>query len=567
MSDQVFFEMRPNGATIEITLSGDGVAPPAAPFSRNPPPVQAADLEVFRTGDANPADIAKLETAISDWLLGHDLRPLLQNWIGQQKLRFVFTFDSRLQDNLNDLPLELARVSAAADPILINANVAGFVYRVANTAAPISASTRDWPMRILLVRSNPADLGGQVPPGAPIRDRILQLAQKFGPNNVQVDLLSSEPGALLPPTWDNFKRTARSEYDLLIYLGHGDLQKVHQDLPPVAQLQFENSDSLYHEPVPSKRLATFLADNPIPAVILAGCLTAAAPGVAVSPATLATWMRGNQGMAQALVNSASGVSFAVGMRCKIGDDDATDFIKAFFENLFSIEVGNLEMAVRAARRELYGKKSDSSCWAAPVVFSSLPREPVFAYLTNPTFQMTPELTRELDLRREFLKLVAAIPVTQRPAALTNVLTANRMAVEIEVLKQGAMLTPELADGVGGQKVTVPVTLRGPLVCKLLQAKIATDPELRVMAVRAKPAFTGGAFRLMSDLADPGVFEMHLKEPQKSATALPEGEILEFDLMVSQNAGRVCAMNLELLATDAVDRFWPGANAVIVPPLI
>jgi hypothetical protein len=277
-------------------------------------------------------------------------------------------------------------------------------------------------------------------------------------------------------------------------------------------------------------------------------------------------MRGNQAMAQALVNSASGVSFAVGMRCKVEDDDAQKFIKAFFESLFSLEVGNLEMAVRAARRELYGDKPQSSCWAAPVVFSSLPSEPVFAYLKKPTLELTKEITLQLDLRREFWRLLAAMPIAQRPGALTDAILANRNALETEMLKQGAVLTPEMEDGVAGQTLAGRITLRGALVCEFLQAKIATSSDLEVTAVRPKPALANSAFRVMYDPAEPCVFHIHLKDPHRAATLLPIGELIEFDVKVSSDAGRVCPVNLELLATDAEQRFWPGMNAVLVPPL-
>ena len=566
MSQQVTFEIRPNGPTsVDITLTGYGAA--GQIFTRTLPVFTPAQIDTFRTGDSKPKDLQDLQKIVSDWLLGADITPLIPTWLAQlngERLRLVFWVDSRVQNTLNDLPFELVRTNPADDPVVMNPQIENFVYHLSKAATPASTATADWPMCILIVRANPGDLGGAVPLAMPIRDRILQLGNThFAPGMVQVDLLSSEPGALGPPTWDKFRDTARSEYDVLVYLGHGDLQTIHRDLPPVAQLQFESSNPAVSDPISSKKLATFLADNPIPAVVLAGCLTAAAPAAAV-PANLATWMRGNQGMAQALVDSSSGVLFAVGMRCKVESSDADKFIGQFFENLFTQDKGNLERAVRAGRRELFGDKPYSSCWAAPVVFSTLPGEPVFEYLTRPVrnFQMTTGINREIDLRREFLSLLADVPPAQRPPALVKAVEGNRQALEMEVLKQGAFILPEVADATPGTTIVIQVTFKGPFSCSYLRIKLTAGPGLTIEVPRATQLLSDAGYRLLADAAEPGVFEIQRKDGAGESFALPNGTIVEVKVRVAVEATKVCPVNLECLASDSDQPLWPGNGAVI-----
>lgn len=570
MSHQFTFDIRPNGDDVEITIRGDDLPQAGQVFTRSIPSFAANQIDVFRAGDAKPKDIEELGKLVSEWLLGPDLKPLVGQWIskpGSDMLRLVFTIDSRVQLALNDLPFELIRTDSASDPIVVHPRVENFLYLLPKVGAPPSTSTLDWPMRVLLVRSNPGDLGGKVPPAGPIRDGILKMAEKqFGPNRVQVDLLSrDEPGAIGPPTWENFKLTASSQYDVMVYLGHGDLQIVHKDLPPVSQLQFENLNPAYHDPIASKRLATFLADHQIPAVVLAGCLTAADPAAAM-PTNLATWMRGNQGMAQALVNSASGVMFAVGMRCKVDGTEASGFITEFFKNLFERDKGNLERAVRAARREMFGAKPFTSSWAAPVVFSSLPKEPVFEYLTRTgTFIMTAAINQELDFRESFWPMLADSPAAQRRASLMNAVNKNRDALKTQILKQGAMLLPEMVDGALGQTAAVPITLEGPFSCTYFQGKFSVGPGLKVGIARGTSLLLDRGYRVLNDMTDPGVFQIQQKDRKNAPAPLPNGKILEIDVSVAADASRVCPINLDAMATDTAQPFWPGNSAVIVPP--
>ena len=320
MSRDYRFEIRPNGRKdVQVIFRGQGQPEVGTPFPRTIPTLNPDQIDSFRRGEVRPSEVEELSEKVSDWLLSTDLRPMLALLISDPNpLRLVFAIDGSLQPTFGDVPIELLRVDPGSEHLVIHAHVASILHLLPKVGGSGgSAATLDWPMRILLVRSNPGDLGGRVPPATRLCGEIVALGkQQFGQGRVQVDLLSSEAGAAGPPTWEGFRKAVQqAQYHVLVYLGHGDVQQLHEDLPPLSQLLFESDDPAVHEPVNSKRLASVLRSHPIPVVVLAGCLTAAQPD-AGSLANLSAWMRGNQGVAQALVNSEAGVTFSVGMRSR-----------------------------------------------------------------------------------------------------------------------------------------------------------------------------------------------------------------------------------------------------------
>jgi hypothetical protein len=150
MSEQINFAIRPNGGSLEIEIQGDGIAQPYPIFSRELPNLAAPQLDIFRTGDSKGKDLDALQKAVTDWLLGPDLKPLVNQWIGLNfppRMRLVFKLDSRVQLSLDDLPFELMRIDAAADPVVIHPRVENFVYALPPSAAAPSAALNR-PMRI-----------------------------------------------------------------------------------------------------------------------------------------------------------------------------------------------------------------------------------------------------------------------------------------------------------------------------------------------------------------------------------------------------------------------------------
>jgi hypothetical protein len=367
------------------------------------------------------------------------------------------------------------------------------------------------------------------------------------------------------PSFRQFRDTVDlSDYDILVYLGHGDLEQVHQDLPPISLLQFERGDGL-HEPVNSQQLAAVLHRRPIPVVVLAGCLTAVAPGDQAL-AGLPVWMRGNQGMAQALVNSESGVFFAVGMRCQVDADDALAFLERFFTSLLKINKGNVEMAVSAGRAELFQRKPLSASWAAPMAFSSLRKEPLLEYMTkDPRFIQSDKMKLELNARSTFVwPFLAEQKAATRSPMLATVVQKNRQQLSDGVRENGAMLLPEMVDEAQpNTTVTVPVTLEGALSCGELLGKFILGSGLRAGRVRETAALTAAGFELFDHAVEPGYFIIRSKG--KNMAPLPEGPILEFEVSILPEARGICLVNLDVTSTDSGQSFWAGYNAVIVLP--
>jgi hypothetical protein len=335
-------------------------------------------------------------------------------------------------------------------------------------------------------------------------------------------------------------------------------------MPPISLLQLEGADSK-HEPVTSKQLASILHHRPVPVVLLAGCLTAAQPGAIPDP-DIPKWMRGNQGMAQALINSESGVQFAVGMRCQVDAGDAEAFLERFFTSLLTTNRGNVEMAVARARTLLFQTKPDSSCWAAPVAFTSLKPEPLFEYMTKPPkFQMTETMKQAIGIRTTFLwPVLEERKGGMRSAALDKAVKENRASLAAEVLKHGAFLMPELVDDARpGTKVAVPLTLEGPLTLRRLEGKFVVGGGLQIEKIEAGPELAGGNFNVWTNAADPASFQIQTKNG--NAAALPQGAIVTLQLSIPAETLGCCLVNLEVAFTDSGQAYWAGHNAVIVVP--
>lgn len=567
MTRQIRFEIRPNGHQIELLLRGTGFPQNGAGYPRVLPALNAADIDAFRTGTIPFPTFQALGDTVSRWFLDPELRPLTGTWLsGTDLLQLVFAVDQELDSKLGDLPFELLEINGV--PLAMHEKVRSVVHLLPKVGTKADSSQiLSFPMRVLIVRSNPRDAGGRVPPGSPLRDAILDIArERFGAaERVKVDLLSSEAGAQVsgPPTFKKFRdKLEQDEYDVLVYLGHGDVQDVVPGAPPASLLQFESDDPRVHEPVVSRQLANVLHRQPIPVVLLAGCMTAAVPGDG-DLTELPTWMRGNQGMAQALVNSESGVSVAVGMRANVDSTDATSFLKKFFRSLLIGAHGNVEAAVSEGRRELYVGSAYSSSWAAPVAFSSLEPEPLLGYLAqkDPGIVPTNEMNVNLEGRRLLWTFLANQPPPRAPYLATAV-QENRAALLAAVRKEGAALYPELSDQIQpGTQLEVPVILDGPMTLSKLRFKISCPSGINVTGFKASAGLLGAGFSLWVNTSIP---ETGLITAPVVAT-MPNGIIFTLELKVAADARGAYGISIEIFDTDCMNAHWPGSNAVIVVP--
>src|SRR5437588_433233 len=123
-------------------------------------------IDQLRRGDALPALVQQVTATVSAWLLGNDLQAYLIAALASGRMRLVFSMDVGLRAALADLPVELLELGGGVVPLALNPHVCAIVHLLDKVGVPQnSPSARNWPLRVLMVRSNPPDLGGSVPKG------------------------------------------------------------------------------------------------------------------------------------------------------------------------------------------------------------------------------------------------------------------------------------------------------------------------------------------------------------------------------------------------------------------
>lgn len=538
------------------------------------------DIKTLRLGNASPVISRKVATEVSQWLLGADLNGNLTAALGRpEPIRLVINVDERLLPALADVPVEL--LTFAGSPFVLRQQVHSIVHLLPKVGIPQNtAATPDWPLRVLVLRSNPRDLGGAVPLATPIRDAVVNLAtQHLGPIAVQVDVLSSEPDVAKPTTWEAFREQIHNtNYHILLYLGHGDLLENFEGLPPVGVLQFESEDGQAHTPVASEQLRAELQINPVPVVLLIGCLTAAQipAGIKVLvDENTPQWMRGGEGVAQALVNGECGVQFALGMRYRLETQAAVSFLQGFFRSLFSDAPGDLEMAVRAGRSNLYAISPYPPNWSAPVIFRTLGKEPTFGFMASPPAAGLGVNTL-IDERDQAYRTAAWTSLIQQPigtrvpGGLTfqyQVLADAEQRIKERAVAGGAFIVPERVEAQHNQTVSLPVNLHGNLNVNRLSGKLVVSSEgASIQSLRATPALKTSGYRVFYEYPEDNQAFFEIRKAQNGGgNPLPEGTLFEATLSLGDAFPVVYPVNIDGLETQPPRQLKTGNNAIIVPP--
>jgi hypothetical protein len=581
MSQEFYIQMKQNGSAIDFSIYPNGLAGAGVTLAqRQTPLLLPTDIEQLRQGEADLPTTKRLAGQTSQWLLGPDLLPHLEaayNNLGQAQLRVIFQVDEQLRndptqgDRLADMPFELLTLPTDIVPLALSPRVAAFVHRLSKvSSAQASPLARTPPLRVLIVHSNPARLGGAVPYPAPIRERILQLGQQIGPDMVEVDLLSRQPveGVIGLPTSDGLRKALRDEiYDILVYLGHGGREEGHTDLLPLAFLYLESADGTRQDPVRADVLASELQNNPVPVVLLVGCLTAAdvpAANWADVRASLPGVMRGNQGMAQALVNSSSGVQVSVGMRGRLESEDAQDFLEAFFESLLQESPGNVDAAVHEGRERLLAANRSPASFSAPVLYRVLAPEPFFGFLESPKTVVVP--TSWQDIRSVFWRVLPRLSAgnpaeLQRNFAMT--VEVDNLMVE-DVGKHAALLIPELRQAQQNGPVTVPVRLAGSLTVSELEGVLVVDsPEAHIDQVRTSSLVKASDYRMLSDV-DGNRVTFHIERKHKDQGPIPPGPVMEVTVSLGPSAGMLYPVAIDIVKISPKRAICPVNNVIVVP---
>jgi hypothetical protein len=586
MSGECTIEFRQNGNNVDIDV--EMLTPPLGRTFRQVarPTLQlnATHMDQLRGGNAQPAVIRQIIDDLSQWLMQNDLDlPLLldldrnppPDW------RLIFSIekirDEALRHSLSELPLELLEAPGRGLPLALYEGVRAMVHRLPKMGSPPPPGTSsNWPFRVLIVRANPADLGGRVPPAEDLRRKIFQAAG-LPPGSVnglvRIDVLSSEQaqGLAGKPTADQLSQQVVQPYDMLVYLGHGDLQPSPTGGPDLGVLLLETDDGQKSKQLDARRLSALLNANPIPVVLLVGCLTAAQNGPDPIEQLVPGWIRGSQGVAQALVNGQSGVQFVIGMRFKVENTEAMGFLEGFFTGLLGgPRAGDLEAALQAARRKVHFAGSAIG-WAAPVAFRTRGEEPSFPYLANKPAAATIPLEAKTDkARAEFWQMLAHTNWGLRSGGLDQRIRDMLDGAETDYLNRlsahAAVLMPERKEldpatlVAGGQtRVEVLVHLRSPLRLQTLDA-LATINAGTLLSIEATPALAAAG---VTCLAEPPTND-RIRFLLRSANlvALPLGPILKIALTVPSDTPAVYVLMLEGLGATPAAQVCALPNAVI-----
>jgi hypothetical protein len=600
-------EITPTDGFLNLRVTAPGL-PEAGKNVKRPLPIVAADaLDELRGGVPTPAVVLDVTQKLSEWLGAADLDlPLILGLHSPDEKRFRLVYsvqqvdDQMLRANLTDLPFELIAPLANLDsPYALNSHISSVVHLLPKVSSPpATAGLRTWPLRVLIVRANPQELQqfGNVPPAAAIRESIRQHNDGLGPDLLRIDVLSSEdaPDLAGPPTKDALLEQIAAGYDILVYLGHGDLRQSHADQFPVGVLQLETSDGLHADSLDAPRLSTLLLDNPVPVVLLVGCLTAANGLSAEQQQELAAeipiWMRGSRAVAQALIDGHSGVQFVVGMRFRIEVDDASRFLKAFFKSLLppkqavagSLTVGDLECAVRKARSDLNVAGKQELSWAAPIIFRTLGSEPMFPFLSSPP--VCPVLPQE-SIRPDLWGALAMIAWSSHPPGadslhvriLDTLKKTEKELIDGHTTLNRSLILPKLVEvapetmkpAPEQTTVSVPIELHGGLSVHALDGTVTVlgAETLRVLPLgdASTAALKASGYKLLTEPPRANSVAFEVRRVADGAGPLPLGPLFAVDVAIDATTQRVYTILLENLKTTPPQTVCAGSNAIIVPP--
>lgn len=618
MTNELQINIAPNGEQFSLILKAEilNTEDGGQPYElRKPWDLDDLKVQTLRLGAAPPDLVRDVTVTVSRWLLDPDLNNVIANALNLSKkrgepLRVVFSVnDHELRRKLNRLPLELVTLRNTADALVLSPEVVSIVHQLpgANKSTAPARSNR-WPLKILIVRTNPNDLGGAIPAASEIRDSILKIWNEhppLDPTLLRIDVLShagEEPAGMKlagKPTSDDFeKQLLKSSYDILLYIGHGDVEP--SSTPGGVGggfLQFENEKRTGPSAYKADALAAKLARNPVPVVLLMGCVTAVGElsevGVSLAgepkavpdwldalpedkkksvPEALPNWILGNQGVAQALINSAAGVQFALGMQYQIPTTGAKRFLEFFFLSLLKNKDinlrGNVEEAVRVARGSLRPEKY-RYLWSAPVIFSTLSAEPLLPFLQKPpvcqpfddlqTFRETLWMT----LHEAAWRHRKEIESTQSMVKVMHNSLAN---LEQDIARRSqehnaSLIIPGFAEAKAGDEVRVPVMLHGDLKdLKTIEGKLTGLEGMKVKALEVSAELKARDFQVAPTNTEMTEFLFRHREGGDLTT----GELFTLVLIAGQEPKGWVSIGLDELIVDPAQPVCPGHNAVVFP---
>jgi hypothetical protein len=603
IDDDCRIDVRPpqGEGAFELEVSARFLANPQ-PYSRPPVDITAEEFDQMRSGKVTAPVMDNVIARVSAWLQNPgenyprlDLPTILGFGVaGRSPSRVVFNAsplrDEKLRAQLTGFPIEMATAEGDATPLSLHNQVSSVVHQLRKVGQPAASEALGWPFKILIVRAAPKDFP-PVPDAAPIADAIRQLDPSLvASHNLQVDVLSGEGGGapVGRPTRDELSvQLARDKYHIVVFLCHGNLRETVGGSGPLGQLQLE-TEARDSDPLDQRQIATLLHKSPVPVVLLIGCLTAAGldpEQLEEAEARIPIWLRGSEGVAQALINSTSGVQCAVGMRYRIDGKDAVRFLKSFFQCLLvpsangaTSQLGNVDAAVKAARGDLYAAGTRLS-WAAPVVFRTLGEEPMFPFLASPPAQTQIVIDKQSQAQRSVLwETLAQLSTSQRRSGgFHDRVQDGLKKLEDEIFSpmqaRGVLIMPERRDvdpsgfqaGQPEARVNVPIRLHKTIKIRQLDGTIIeVSQRARITKMIPSPALAEGGFEFFSSSPlDSGVAKFLIRHPAEKMADLPEGQLFTLELAIGPAIATVYQLGVEALRTTPPLAFCGSSNAIIV----
>ncbi|MEQ1726355.1 MAG: CHAT domain-containing protein [Sphingopyxis sp.] len=301
----------------------------------------------FGTGDAKkaappPRSVTDLGVELFEALFQGETRDLLSRM--EAEARRLPNTGVRIRLSLNLAGANMAEIAALPWEVMTRRNNAPMVIstqtvfvRSLDTPRPIDPRPFTPPLKILVLRSNPA--GSGVLNLKRESDALETIWAKLP--NVEVDFVEPVKAKILD-------QLAQEDYHVLHYMGHGDFDSDHGGM-----LLLENDDGSAHL-VSATDFAAWLHDEPLRLVFLNACSTGATPERSgPHPYT---------GVAAALINN--GVPAVVAMQFPISDQAAIDFARTFYVR---ISQGlPVDAAAAEGRKALYSNEATE--WITPVLY-------------------------------------------------------------------------------------------------------------------------------------------------------------------------------------------------------
>jgi hypothetical protein len=596
MIDECRIDVRNQGPQIELEVSAKLFAHPQV-YVRPTLDVTADEFDQLRAGNATRLLVDNVTARISKWLQDpdFDLPTVLGLGAAEEcRSRIVFNVssirDDKLRYELADFPIEMATPKGDAQPLSLHRRVSSIVHQLAKVGRPPASAAMGWPFKVLITRAGPTDLA-PVPAAAPIVKEVRGLRPDLtAAEQIQIDVLSTEPGGPFvgPPTREALRKQLSQGYHLLVFLGHGNVQEIPGMPIPTGQLQLENIKR-QSDPFEARKVATLLHEFPVPVVLLIGCLTAGdltADQLQLFEAELPKWLRGSQGVAQALINSTSGVQCAVGMRYRVDGDDARLFLLSFFQSLLvapakevASELGNIEAAVKTARHALDASGKQLLSYAAPVLFRTLGTEPMFPFLAAPPAPCTYEIDKEDQAARlEVWEALARVNWSHRKPGegglydrIQKVLARTEAIIFDEVRAHAALIIPERLEmdpallQIGPAVVQVPIVLQKSISISRLQGSIVELSQgSRITNLLLSPTVAAAGFELMLGPLGANVLKFEIAHSAGNSTELAKGLLLTAELAIGSATEAVYQVNIQSLRAQPLVPFCGATNAIIVP---